>query len=80
MSDKPDGGPAFPWWDPGMSLRDAFAIGAYQRAYIPLDFSSPGNPTDEELQRYADKAAKEAYRIADAMLAEREKTCAPEDS
>lgn len=59
-----DGGSAFPaveyMAERGMSLRDAFAIGALQG----------------KLTRYQGTPqlfAREAYEIADAMLAEREK-------
>ena len=88
MSERKDGGPAFPWWDPddehaqqqqfgkwnsGMSLRDYFACAAFQRAYIPITMFEGGRDhSDERLEEYAQIAAREAYRIADAMLAERE--------
>ena len=60
------GGPAFPnegfngWGEPqqGMSLRDFFAAKILPRC---LEFCSTNS-----------KAAEEAYRIADAMLAARE--------
>lgn len=82
MSKKPDGGPAFPvepqgaWLPdcsdpdgapmrefpghPGMSLRDYAAIHALGR--IPYDPQTPHA-----------KQAAEAYRMADAMLEERDK-------
>lgn len=64
-----DGGPAFPAWDRGgMSLRDYFAGQAL-----------PGLVTCEPVADEADsdaparQVAKDAYRIADAMLAERDR-------
>jgi hypothetical protein len=68
---KPDGGPAFPgdYWDgtrkthkTGMSLRDCFAGQAMQVFLADLDIDI----TDEQ-------AAKQAYKSADAMLAQRGK-------
>ena len=62
--EKDTGGPAFPFIDsasplehPGMTLRDYFAAKAMQ-ALIH--------------KNYFDVAAKEAYRMADAMLKARE--------
>ena len=66
MSDK-DGGPAFPiphiYSHGGMSLRDWFA--AQYLAGIMANNTMVGDPKD---------FARFAYRFADAMLAEREKT------
>ena len=62
--DKPkDGGPAFPvGLLPGMSLRDYFAGQAL------VSITTEGLRLDQ-----MQGIAKRAYRIADAMLAEREK-------
>jgi hypothetical protein len=67
MSNKPDGGPAFPRSDelglhraiPGMSLRDWFA-GMAMQGMLADGIAHDGAP-------------RFAYRLADAMLAEREK-------
>ncbi len=67
-----DGGPAFPpHWDPkthpsGMSLRDYFAAKAMQG-----DWAAQVVPdSDDDL---FDRSARMYYRMADAMLAAREK-------
>ena len=72
MSDKDTGGPAFPtnqenyasknWCSDGMTLRDYFAAKAMQAEYHLLE------PLDQ-----LEGCAKGAYRMADAMLAERNK-------
>ena len=70
MTNQPnDGGPAFPVVDAlnevscsGMSLRDWFAGMAMQGIYA----------SDVHNQWRAEKAAKSAYRTADAMLKARE--------
>lgn len=66
-----DGGPAFPvpgdYSQRGMSLRDAFAIAALPACFA--EASKEWRPVD---WRYG--VAKEAYRIADAMLAARERS------
>lgn len=77
-----DGGPAFPMirdqrytpdWDhePGMPLRDYFATEALSvvATLMAAGLHEPG-PTE---QRGAAFIAASAYRIADAMLAERSK-------
>ena len=64
MSEKNDGGPAFPIgstpeeWGNGMTLRDYFAAKAMQN-YICDDYTP-------------DAIAKAAYEMADAMLKARE--------
>lgn len=65
---KNNGGPAFPHPQrnadeyPGMSLRDAFAIAALPTVTLEVgDFG------------WQEKAAWNAYSLADAMLREREK-------
>ena len=64
MSEKKDGGPAFPIgstpeeWGNGMTLRDYFAAKAMQN-YICDDYTP-------------DAIAKAAYEMADAMLKARE--------
>ena len=76
MSEKPNGGQAFPvpagcWsaegdeWNPvpGMSLRDYFAT-RFAAHFISAGFSADTTPM---------VVASKAYRFADAMLAEREK-------
>lgn len=77
MSDKYDGGPAFP--DPGraqsekqrekltqtgMSLRDYFAAKAMS-AFLVIHKSEPG-------KTMADHLSEHSYRIADAMLKARD--------
>jgi hypothetical protein len=69
VSKKPDGGPAFPY-EPGIgrsfsgiSIRDWFA-GMAMQALIARKTSFAFVP---------DTNAEDAYRVADAMLAEREK-------
>jgi hypothetical protein len=68
MSEKPNGGPAFPWdgmGDDGMSLRDYFAAKALQGIMAHSgDGVNPGNVTS---------VTKVLYLIADAMLKERSK-------
>ena len=66
---KDTGGPAFPhyggagWIGPGMTLRDYFAAKAMQASRSRNSgYASWGD------------LAKDAYEIADAMLAERNKT------
>jgi len=67
MMNERDGGPAFPRGhanstsQEGMSLRDWFAGMALPRALRAWGFAS------------GEKAAESAYRIADAMLIERDK-------
>lgn len=71
---KPDGGPAFPVIGdgqsygtvPGMTLRDYFA--AKVASHFAINFYQ-GRPANE----WARDAARTAYKIADAMLAERNK-------
>lgn len=67
MTDRSTGGPAFPLnvnhkWFEGMTLRDYFAAAAMQ-GWCSMTQSSDW--TEEEL-------ARDAYVIADAMLAARE--------
>lgn len=76
---REDGGPAFPgqWWDrdsigetvcretwAGISMRDYFAAAALTGLCAACDLS--GDWTGAQA-----RAAKEAYRLADAMLAAR---------
>jgi hypothetical protein len=76
MSDKQDGGPAFPFpvsdamptggtRQPGMTLRDYFAAKALQ-GFLPNYHTERSQDGDEAL-------AKLAYRMADAMIAARAK-------
>lgn len=70
MSDvKYNGGPAFPYHGPdatkaGITMRDYFAAVALQ------GFTSTLTGTGEPLH---DRLAQDAYKMADAMLAERNK-------
>ena len=75
MTKPKDGGPAFPFvshgsiaghqaCDPGMSLRDHFAGLAMQALVTKCGF-----PVDEDTIDCADLS----YKLADAMLAERDK-------
>jgi hypothetical protein len=65
MKTKDDGGPAYPCEAielyQGMSIRDAFAMAVLQASHWPSLTSIP------------DIVAKECYRMADAMIAERKK-------
>jgi hypothetical protein len=69
MTEKPTGGPAFPTikWDApqGMSLRDWFAGQALMGLIA-------GRNYDMSTPHVVDRAG-DAYTIADAMIAEREK-------
>ena len=79
MNKVDQGGPAFPnvpdgagdrWanWDTGMSLRDYFAAQALQ------GFIASGRiNTDRASSYYADSIAGNAYKLADAMIRERNK-------
>jgi hypothetical protein len=66
---KDTGGPAFPhyggagWIGPGMTLRDYFAAKAMQSMNARPDYADTP----------ADAIALDAYALADAMLAERNK-------
>lgn len=68
MTDKPTGGPAFPTnemdWQDGMTLRDWFAGQALANPRTFPDERDFGTPAE---------IAQQAYAVADAMLAEREK-------
>lgn len=73
MSTIDDGGSAFPSWGTmgevaheGMSLRDYFAAKAMQSAYGALCASDKSVDGNEETL-----IARLAYKLADAMLAER---------
>ena len=74
MSDKPDGGPAFGHGDhvnggdPGMSLRDYFA-GQALAGIIPIC----ENDVIVEGDTYGCHIARNAYLLADCMIAERDK-------
>ena len=88
MSAINDGGPAFPgghvieknsdhygepYWD-GMSLRDYFAGQALHAASDSVcdDLSDPGRA--DHAPEHAARHARAAYLLADAMLAERERS------
>lgn len=89
MSDKPDGGQAFPYTypsDPGMTLRDYFATHSDVSDYELHDFGQlcalagepePDRTAADYTLRIIDvstkAAAKLRYMLADAMLAERQK-------
>ena len=90
MNTPNDGGPAFPYDDstaalhagcqpmsyPGMSLRDWFA-GIAMGPLMASDGFERACMCDPEFKLERDLpafCAQEAYRIADAMLAERKKT------
>ena len=75
--ERADGGSAFPRpeqagiiGESGMSRRDYFAAAALERAYIqpPVYPDHISQPPEDALDDYAERAAREAYRIADAML------------
>ena len=70
MSNKPDGGPAYPvngpnGNHPGMSLRDFFAIHAPMNVIVGCLF----NPGGFDVEHLADAA----YKYADAMIEARSK-------
>ena len=69
--------PAFPnphlRGDEGMTLRDYFAAKALQAVY-PKNWDMFMNETYEHPEEVLRGAAKDAYELADAMLAAREKT------
>ena len=75
---KNDGGPAFSdgrvfkdWVpNPGMSLRDAFALSALPALLSDAAISRVSRKSPESL---AARIAIEAYLMADAMITEREK-------
>lgn len=71
MSEKDNGGPAFPWASyPGMSLRDYFAAQAINTL---LDAVVSRQTRPREGQSIGEYIAHEAYELADAMIAERNK-------
>ncbi len=77
MSDKPHNEAAFPTYRygcDGMSLRDWFAgqTLAGMLAHPQADYAPFGNPSSGIAG--TDMLAREAYRLADAMLAERSKS------
>lgn len=81
MADRNNGGPAFPCTEdngcnsgvPGMMMRDYFAAKAMDRFIdlVPTEIWNQGNGLGGKTD-YALKAAKAAYRMADAMLRARE--------
>jgi len=61
---KPDGGPAFPDEGiPGMTLRDYFAI----------QIAAAAHGDEARTFKTLEAWSKEAYTLADALIAEREK-------
>lgn len=78
MSDKNNGGPAFPCpesaekW--GMTLRDYFAAGFAQQIFAATTttITHPENGRHSFHNPFA-HTAQQAYELADAMLAERAK-------
>lgn len=91
MSEKPDGGPAFPMpseydgqgspvaagWV-GMTLRDYFAAKAMQVEFETacrsvMNATALANEADRSGRTIEKQIAHNAYLIADAMIAEREK-------
>ena len=89
MTARNDGGPAFPQGtheatgfgeistrEGGMSLRDAMAIGALAGIKIQPDIQGeiPGDFDPDEAENMAVQiVSRMAYKLADAMLAERDK-------
>jgi hypothetical protein len=64
------------WTYPGMSLRDWFAGQLISPIYERIKGTtiySIGNPKERIVVANAQAAAREAYQVADAMLAERER-------
>ena len=83
MEQKPTGGPAFAcsavilngeieWGTTGMSLRDYFAGQVISQCQITVIREEP-EPDAEVVRIYAERFARTAYVIADAMIAERAK-------
>ncbi|WP_103035273.1 hypothetical protein [Castellaniella caeni] len=81
MTQRNDGGAAHPsiepnqdgtpyHYNPGMSLRDAMAIAA--AGHIWAQFQNDG--TAKEFPEWRQGVAVEAYRLADEMIAARERT------
>jgi hypothetical protein len=84
MSTKETGGSAFPvqesselnngdraqYAEPGMTLRDYFAAKAISGWLSSPDCATP--PNNEQLDLWCDNQAKQAYRVADAMIKARE--------
>lgn len=82
MSERKDGGPAFPCPHPsapelGMSLRDYFAAAALQvirhRLTINADAHDGGCSVDQIGESLCQGFVKTAYQVADAMIVERSK-------
>lgn len=75
---KTDGGPAFPRETRhGMTLRDYFAAKAMVGLLSFSDAALGAEPTPQYIQNNSDAAgwySALAYKVADAMLAEREKS------
>lgn len=74
MTDRDTGGPAFPFWSPGtspdsqqtgMTLRDYFA-----GQVLPTVLTVCVNDKIDPETGYPAHVAKQAYRVADAMLKE----------
>lgn len=71
MSDKDNGGSAFPFepeYQRGMSMRDYLAAKAMQQA-----FSVIVGVEESDAERTIEMVAKASYMMADAMLLERTK-------
>lgn len=72
-----DGGPAFPYgdeltgWKPGMTLRDWFAGQA--STVLPQTMSQGSQMQNLDVEEQVGVIARLSYRVADAMIAEREK-------
>jgi hypothetical protein len=81
MSERDDGGPAFPMVNelgvihhPGMSLRDAYAMQALTGLHLKHDgLYSDSDRNDGVPKLDAQWVAQAAYRYADAMLEARKK-------
>jgi hypothetical protein len=77
MTQRTDGGPAFPFTDsaspreyPGMTLRDYFAAQAMDKMIARAEMHQENNGEDWEGMH--DYIAEQSYLIADAMLKARE--------
>ena len=71
MTDDRTGGPAYPVpmdnWDHGMTLRDYFAGQVLPAVYEECTETLPSN----ECETWSQMVAREAFDIADAMIAAR---------
>lgn len=76
MSEKKDGGPAFPWgsdYSTGMSLRDYFAAQAMVALIAKSPLSCTYRDGEDDVAAVIAANVTGSYRYADAMLKQRAK-------